>query len=71
MALFTQLVDLLGTDALHHPGICGVLYPLLDNATDPSSPAYLYLVDDGLKLWLAALRCALPTDDDYLLLHSC
>jgi len=56
MSLFTQLVRLLGTNALHEPSVCNVLYPLLDIATDPANDSYLYLVHDGLKLWLSALR---------------
>ena len=46
--------------SLTQPAVGGVLFPLLAYATDPANASSDALMDDGIALWVAALRCCPP-----------
>lgn len=60
LGALAHLVAVLGTAALAGDagGAGAVLFPLLAHATDPSAPHREALLDDGVALWLAALRAS-------------
>jgi hypothetical protein len=60
MAVLTHLVGKLRGAALSDPGVQGVLYPLLQYATDPGSSEADVLLEEALKLW-AVVQGATPT----------
>jgi hypothetical protein len=59
MAVLTHLVGKLRVAALEDEGVRGVLYPLLQYATDPASPEADVLLEEALKLW-AVVQGAAP-----------
>ena len=59
MAVMTHLVGKLRGAALGDAGVQRVLYPLLQYATDPSSPEADVLLEEALKLW-AQVQGATP-----------
>lgn len=59
MAVMTHLVGKLRGAALEDGGVQGVLYPLLQYATDPGSPEADVLLEEALKLW-AVVQGAAP-----------
>jgi len=60
MAVMTHLVGKLRSAALEDPGVQGVLYPLMQYATDPASSEADVLLEEALKLW-AVVQGATPT----------
>jgi hypothetical protein len=60
MAVLTHLVGKLRGAALEDAGVQGVLYPLLQYATDPGSSEADVLLEEALKLW-AVVQGAQPT----------
>lgn len=65
MAVLTHLVGKLRGAALEDAGVQGVLYPLLQYATDPSSSEADVLLEEALKLW-AVVQGAQPAVNQQL-----
>ncbi|KAJ1807625.1 hypothetical protein LPJ75_004760, partial [Coemansia sp. RSA 2598] len=53
LSLVTKLVEALGT---HSTAIQQFIAPLVQHSIDLSDPAHVYLIEDGLELWLALIR---------------
>ena len=66
MAVMTHLVGKLRGAALDDPGVQGVLYPLMQYATDPSSSEADVLLEEALKLW-AVVQGATPAVNQQLI----
>lgn len=60
-----RLVNALGTDS---PRCYDLLLPILRHCTDINQPDELNLLEDGLQLWLIALRNAPSTQEPLLAL---
>ena len=61
LGTLAHLVTVLGTDAFAHEsgvGVGGILFPMLAFSTDPTSASFDALMEDGVQLWLAALRAS-------------
>uniref|UniRef100_A0A061R0T2 Importin-11-like isoform x1 n=1 Tax=Tetraselmis sp. GSL018 TaxID=582737 RepID=A0A061R0T2_9CHLO len=55
MVALQSLLNVLGPES---PSAYGVVLPILNSATDPANPEEANLLEDGLALWLVALRNA-------------
>ena len=62
-----RLVNALGTDS---PQCYDLLLPILQHCTDINQPDELNLLEDGLQLWLIALRNAPNPQQPLLSLFS-
>ena len=58
MAVLTHALRRLGRAAAREPAVAGVLWPLLEAATDPGHPEADALADDGARLLRAAIGAA-------------
>ncbi|KAI8326315.1 ARM repeat-containing protein [Martensiomyces pterosporus] len=67
LSLVSRLVEALGPQsaALH-----GLISPLIQHSVDLTDPAHVYLIEDGIELWLALIRNASQLDQSLMsLLH--
>ncbi|KAF9164301.1 hypothetical protein DFQ27_002603 [Actinomortierella ambigua] len=63
LVIMTKLVESLKSQSL---GLHALVMPLIRMSVDPSQPAHVYLMEDGLELWLATLKSAQQATEELL-----
>ncbi|KAJ1738310.1 hypothetical protein LPJ79_005719 [Coemansia sp. RSA 1821] len=59
MVLVTRVIEALGSQSTNLQSFTA---PLVRYSTDPNNPAHVYLIEDGIELWLTLIRNATVLD---------